>query len=87
MLEFFFTTFLICLMSSILILKLRKSSHLKSHLPPTPFCLPIIGHLRLLGPIPHQALHKLSNRYGPVFQIFLGSTPCVVASLRRNNLS
>ncbi|KAJ0920780.1 putative 3,9-dihydroxypterocarpan 6A-monooxygenase [Helianthus annuus] len=81
MLEFFFfTTFLVCLMSSILISKLRKSSHLKSHLPPTPFRLPIIGHLHLLGPIPHQALHKLSNRYGPVFQIFLGSTPCVVAS-------
>ncbi|ONK65933.1 uncharacterized protein A4U43_C06F2480 [Asparagus officinalis] len=49
-------------------------------LPPGPLGLPIIGHLHLLGPIAHQALHKLSLRYGPVFFIRLGSLPCVVAS-------
>ncbi|KAJ6747405.1 CYTOCHROME P450 93A2 [Salix koriyanagi] len=31
------------------------------------------------APIPHQALHKLSTRYGPLIHIFLGSVPCVVA--------
>ncbi|KAL3533246.1 hypothetical protein ACH5RR_006767 [Cinchona calisaya] len=51
-----------------------------SHLPPSPLALPIIGHLHLLGPLPHQALHKLSNRYGPLLHIFLGSVPYVVAS-------
>ncbi|MFS7932335.1 putative 3,9-dihydroxypterocarpan 6A-monooxygenase [Helianthus anomalus] len=51
-----------------------------SHLPPAPFHLPIIGHLHLLGPVPHQVLHKLYNRHAPLFQLFLGSTPCVVAS-------
>ncbi|CBI29911.3 unnamed protein product, partial [Vitis vinifera] len=42
--------------------------------------LPIIGHLHLLAPIPHQAFHKLSHRYGPLIHLFLGSVPCVVAS-------
>ncbi|KAK9923932.1 hypothetical protein M0R45_019879 [Rubus argutus] len=42
--------------------------------------LPIFGHLHLLAPIPHQALHKLSNRLGPLIHIFLGSVPCVVVS-------
>ncbi|KAI3806505.1 hypothetical protein L1987_22412 [Smallanthus sonchifolius] len=76
----YFTLFLICMISSILILNLYKSSRVKPHLPPTPFRLPIIGHLHLLGRIPHQAFHKLSNRHGPVFRLFLGSTPCVFAS-------
>ncbi|KAI3760589.1 hypothetical protein L1987_50986 [Smallanthus sonchifolius] len=76
------TIFLItlCLISSILILKLYKSSPVKSHLPPSPFWLPIIGHLHLLSGNPHQAFHKLSKRYGPVFRLFLGSTPCVVVT-------
>ncbi|KAM0027693.1 putative 3,9-dihydroxypterocarpan 6A-monooxygenase [Helianthus debilis subsp. tardiflorus] len=76
----YFTIFLICLICSILITKLYKSSHVKSDVLPTPFRLPIIGHLHLLGSIPHQAFHKLSKRHGPVFRIFLGSTPCVIVS-------
>ncbi|KAK9005833.1 hypothetical protein V6N11_043253 [Hibiscus sabdariffa] len=42
--------------------------------------LPIIGHLHLLAPIPHQALHKLSTKHGSLMHIRLGSVPCVVAS-------
>ncbi|XP_020266928.1 3,9-dihydroxypterocarpan 6A-monooxygenase-like [Asparagus officinalis] len=42
--------------------------------------LPILGHLHLLGPLPHQELHKLSLRYGPLISLRLGSHPCVVAS-------
>lgn len=48
--------------------------------PPTPTSLPIIGHLHLLAPIPHQSLHKLANRHGPLIRILLGSVPCVVVS-------
>lgn len=59
---------------------LLKPSHAKSRLPPSPFALPIIGHLHLLGPNPHQVFHKLSIRYGPVLQLFLGSIPCVVCT-------
>lgn len=51
-----------------------------SKLPPGPLALPIIGHLHLLSPAPHKALHKLSNRYGPLLRVYLGSIPCVVAS-------
>ncbi|KAL3534245.1 hypothetical protein ACH5RR_002706 [Cinchona calisaya] len=71
--------FLIWLIPTILLRKLF-SNRSGSLLPPSPLALPIIGHLHLLLPIPHQALHKLSNRYGPLIHIFLGSVPCVVAS-------
>ncbi|KAG6533855.1 cytochrome P450 93A3-like [Zingiber officinale] len=52
------------------------------HLPPSPMSLPIIGHLHLLAPIPHQALHKLSQRQrlGDIFSLRLGSVPCAVVS-------
>ncbi|XP_019231575.1 PREDICTED: cytochrome P450 93A3-like [Nicotiana attenuata] len=49
-------------------------------LPPSPLKLPLIGHLHLLSNKPHESLHKLSNKYGPIFHLFLGSIPCVVAS-------
>lgn len=52
----------------------------KVRLPPSPRALPIIGHMHLLGPIPHQAFHKLSIRYGPLVYFFIGSKPCVLAS-------
>nr|GEW82188.1 cytochrome P450 93A3-like [Tanacetum cinerariifolium] len=57
-----------------------SSSGIKSRLPPSPYALPIIGHLHLLAPIPHQALHKLSIKYGPIFRFFLGSVPCLAVS-------
>ncbi|CAH1420017.1 unnamed protein product [Lactuca virosa] len=76
----YFTIFLMSLITTILVRwSLLKSSGAKYHLPPSPFSLPIIGHLHLLAPNPHQAFHKLSLRHGPVFRIFLGSVPCVVA--------
>ncbi|KAL4557606.1 hypothetical protein LXL04_035791 [Taraxacum kok-saghyz] len=76
----YFTLILMSLISIILIAALFKSTRAKSRLPPTPFPLPIIGHLHLLSPSPHQAFHNLSLRYGPIFRLSLGSTPCVVAS-------
>nr|POF02794.1 3,9-dihydroxypterocarpan 6a-monooxygenase [Quercus suber] len=52
----------------------------KGRVPPSPLALPSIGHLHLLAPLPHQALHNLSNRYGPLIHLFLGSVLCVVVS-------
>ncbi|KAF3442606.1 hypothetical protein FNV43_RR16522 [Rhamnella rubrinervis] len=49
-------------------------------LPPSPRALPVIGHLHLLGRIPHQALHKLSNHYGPLIYLLFGSKPSVIVS-------
>lgn len=50
------------------------------HLPPSPLALPIIGHLHLLDPLMHQALHKLSSRHGPFMYLRLGSVQSVVVS-------
>ncbi|KAD4584620.1 hypothetical protein E3N88_22221 [Mikania micrantha] len=75
----YFFHFLILLISIAITLAFFKSKNAKSHLhPPSPFSLPIIGHLHLLTPTPHQAFHRLSLRYGPVFRLFMGSEPCVV---------
>ncbi|KAL5795448.1 hypothetical protein ACOSQ2_000268 [Xanthoceras sorbifolium] len=78
----YFVLFLIWLVSTILVRTIlgRSRSKTKPRLPPSPFALPILGHLHLLAPIPHQALHKLSTRYGPLIHLSLGSVPCVVAS-------
>ncbi|KAK7319759.1 hypothetical protein RJT34_04484 [Clitoria ternatea] len=50
--------------------------------PPTPKPrLPFIGHLHLLDqPLLHQSLIRLSERYGPLFSLYFGSMPTVVAS-------
>ncbi|KAF3442608.1 hypothetical protein FNV43_RR16524 [Rhamnella rubrinervis] len=72
--------FLVWLVSTILFRAIFAKTKTKLRLPPSPLALPIIGHLHLLAPLPHQALHKLANRYGPLIHLSLGSNPCVVAS-------
>ncbi|KAF5474084.1 hypothetical protein F2P56_006017 [Juglans regia] len=79
-LQSYLVLFLIWLVSTILVRSIFTRFKTKARLPPSPMALPIIGHLHLLAPLPHQALHKLSNRYGPLIHLFLGSVPCVVAS-------
>ncbi|KAI3665649.1 hypothetical protein L6452_44278 [Arctium lappa] len=60
---------------------MKRATKSKPHdLPPTPFALPIVGHLHLLSGIPHQSFHKLSLRYGPIIHLYLGSQPCILAS-------
>ncbi|PUZ59940.1 hypothetical protein GQ55_4G083500 [Panicum hallii var. hallii] len=48
-------------------------------LPPSPLALPFLGHLHLLAPLPHQALHRLAARHGPLLYLRLGSVPAVAA--------
>ncbi|XP_057975340.1 cytochrome P450 81C13-like [Malania oleifera] len=48
--------------------------------PPTPFALPIIGHLHLIKNPLHVALERLSLRYGPILNLRLGVLPIVVVS-------
>ncbi|PWA50803.1 hypothetical protein CTI12_AA451430 [Artemisia annua] len=76
----YFIIFVLSLTTILFIRSFSSSSGIKSRLPPSPFALPIIGHLHLLAPIPHQALHKLSIKYGPIFRFFLGSVPCLAVS-------
>ncbi|CAM8973939.1 unnamed protein product [Rhodiola kirilowii] len=58
---------------------LRKLKN-SPRLPPSPYALPIIGHLHLIAPIPHQALYNLSIKHGPLMHIKLGSVQCVAVS-------
>jgi cytochrome P450 family 93 subfamily A len=59
---------------------------------PSPVALPIIGHLHLLGRLPHQALQHIALRHGPFFRIRLGSvdylavnSPSSVKSFLKNH--
>jgi cytochrome P450 len=56
------------------------SSNGGQRLPPSPLGLPILGHLHLLGSLPHQKLRSLAEVHGPVMLLRLGRVPTVVAS-------
>ena len=72
--------FLIWLITLIFLRVIISKTRGKTRLPPSPRALPVIGHMHLLGPIPHQALNKLSNRYGPLIYFYIGSKPSVLVS-------
>ncbi|KAK7400642.1 hypothetical protein VNO78_11871 [Psophocarpus tetragonolobus] len=71
-----------------LFLHLRPTPSAKSkalrHLPNPPSPkprLPFVGHLHLLDkPLLHHSLLSLSERYGPLYSLYFGSMPTVVAS-------
>ncbi|XP_017376610.1 cytochrome P450 1A1 isoform X1 [Cebus imitator] len=56
----------------------RVPKGLKS--PPEPWGWPLLGHVLTLGKSPHLALTRMSQRFGDVLQIRIGSTPVVVLS-------
>ncbi|XVE82864.1 hypothetical protein DITRI_Ditri16bG0039800 [Diplodiscus trichospermus] len=62
----------------LLVTKLTRSR--RTNLPPSPFALPILGHLHLLKEPLHRTLFKLSQKYGPVFSLKVGSRRLVVVS-------
>ncbi|KAL8122468.1 hypothetical protein AgCh_018985 [Apium graveolens] len=72
--------FFVVSLVSIIILRALFKNRTSSGLPPGPIRLPVIGHLHLLGPRARQALHRLSNQYGPLIHLYLGSYPCVIVS-------
>lgn len=41
-----------------------KNQRSRSKLPPSPWSLPLVGHLHLIGRLPHRSLHELHLRYG-----------------------
>ncbi|KAF5738943.1 3 9-dihydroxypterocarpan 6A-monooxygenase-like [Tripterygium wilfordii] len=75
-----FTIPVIAFLASIILVQLIARNRHKTRLPPSPTSLPIIGHMHHLGPIPHQAFHKLSLKYGPLIYFFIGSKPSLLAS-------
>ncbi|WCJ30117.1 cytochrome P450 family 71 subfamily A polypeptide 25 [Euphorbia peplus] len=65
----------------ILLLKWSCSfSKSNSDLPPSPPNFPIIGNLHQIGLYPHRSLKTLSEIYGPIMLLHLGSTPTVIIS-------
>ncbi|KAA0065634.1 cytochrome P450 71A1-like [Cucumis melo var. makuwa] len=52
----------------------------KLNLPPGPKPWPVIGNLHLIGSLPHQSIHQLSKKYGPIMHLRFGSFPVVVGS-------
>ncbi|KAL6874672.1 hypothetical protein ACP4OV_013337 [Aristida adscensionis] len=68
----------------LLVLAIKKPSSPRSdgrrRLPPSPPGLPLLGHLPLLGSLPHRTLRSLAASHGPVMLLRLGRVPTVVAS-------
>ncbi|XP_028777564.1 3,9-dihydroxypterocarpan 6A-monooxygenase-like [Neltuma alba] len=75
-----YALFFMIWLASLILVRSIFSKQPKARLPPGPLALPIIGHFHLLRPPVHQALHKLSSRYGPMILIYLGSVPWFVVS-------
>ncbi|XP_058754507.1 trimethyltridecatetraene synthase-like [Vicia villosa] len=69
-----FTTF------AILLLFRRRLRSRKYNLPPGPKPWPIIGNFNLIGTLPHQSLHRLTQKYGPIIHLWFGSKRVIVAS-------
>ncbi|XP_038976657.1 premnaspirodiene oxygenase-like [Phoenix dactylifera] len=64
----------------LIVIKLTKSTATRN-LPPSPWKLPIIGHLHhLLGALPHRALRELSRRHGPLMHLRLGQVDHIIVS-------
>ncbi|CAL4987750.1 unnamed protein product [Urochloa decumbens] len=56
-------------------------SHRSRKLPPSPWSLPLVGHLYRLGGLAHRSLHELQTRYGGgLLFLQLGRRPTLVVS-------
>ncbi|KAK4382536.1 cytochrome [Sesamum angolense] len=83
---FSFTTLLLLSSFIFFLIKLWKKSESPrkyEKLPPSPPKLPVIGHLHhLVGGLPHHALRRVAQKYGPVLHLQLGEVSAVVISSR-----
>ncbi|XP_065045060.1 desmethyl-deoxy-podophyllotoxin synthase-like [Musa acuminata AAA Group] len=77
----FLFSFLVLLVSLLLLKKNRSSRGARAKLPPGPSKLPIIGSLHhLFNALPHHSLAALSKKFGPVILLKLGELPTLVVS-------
>ena len=74
-----FYFYLALILPTFFIIKLLNRHHNKN-LPPSPFSLPIIGHLHLLKQPLHQTLETISLQYGPILSLKFGSRFILVVS-------
>ncbi|GLT28873.1 hypothetical protein SLA2020_037760 [Shorea laevis] len=78
-----YQTLLYSFLSALLFLAFKflfLSGKHRKNLPPSPPSLPIIGHLHLLKHPAHRALRDLSNKYGPIISLQIGSYFAVIVS-------
>jgi len=68
-----------CFIVPLLLLRLTLQRP-KYKLPPSPPAYPFIGHLHLLGKLPHQSMANLSKKYGEIYSLRLGSVPAIVVT-------
>ncbi|XVF39853.1 hypothetical protein PTKIN_Ptkin01aG0065800 [Pterospermum kingtungense] len=61
-------------------LTIKLLTHRKQNLPPSPFALPIIGHLHLIRNPLYQSLATLLSKYGPILYLRLGCSRVLVTS-------
>ena len=66
----------------LMLVRLWKTSKGKGRVPPGPKKLPIIGNLHQLtgGGLPHHAVTRLCEKFGPVVKLQLGEVVAVVIS-------
>ncbi|MED6122730.1 hypothetical protein PIB30_042649 [Stylosanthes scabra] len=74
-----FSLLLLLLLLQIILSSKRNKAPSLSY-PPSPPSFPIIGHLHLLKPLLHQAFKDLSQKYGPLILLKIGSARFVVAN-------
>nr|WET52762.1 cytochrome P450 92B64 [Callicarpa americana] len=60
--------------------KIIFKRHPRRKHPPGPKPWPIIGNFNLIGSLPHQSLHVLSQKYGDIMLLKFGKFPVVIAS-------
>ncbi|XWS33549.1 hypothetical protein CRYUN_Cryun22dG0092600 [Craigia yunnanensis] len=63
-----------------LLLATKLARSRRKNLPPSPFALPILGHFHLRKEPLHRTLLNVSQKYGPIFSLRLGSRLLVVVS-------
>ncbi|KAN0047537.1 hypothetical protein ACTA71_001919 [Dictyostelium dimigraforme] len=57
---------------------IRKNRRLSKNDPPSPWALPIIGHLHKLSLNPHRSFTELAKVYGGVYSLHIGDSKTVV---------
>ncbi|KAL2336742.1 hypothetical protein Fmac_011188 [Flemingia macrophylla] len=72
--------FLVWFISTILLRSVLKKSQCLRLPPGPPISFPLVGHAPYLRSLLHQALYKLSVRYGPLIHVMIGSKHVIVAS-------
>ncbi|MED6158016.1 hypothetical protein PIB30_028835 [Stylosanthes scabra] len=81
---YIFSSSLVLFIFTLLMIKFhsitRTSNSSSGNKLPSPPSLPIIGHLHLLGSVIPKSFEALARIYGPLIQLRLGASTCIVVS-------